>query len=476
VILEGSGLIKGQIVGSKYRLVSPIGQGAMGSVWHAERVDWDAPVALKLLAPELSQSQEFLLRFEREVRLAAALRSPHVVQVLDHGFDTTVQCAFIAMELLEGESLSGRLSRLPRLTPAETVQIVAQIVKALSRAHAAGIIHRDLKPENLFLVYDDGDVLVKVLDFGIAKWTSASLRDALTRPGTALGTPLYMSPEQIRGLPNVDHRADLWSVGVITCECLTGRRPFVGSDIGELAALLLNPARHPKPSSLGPAPPKFDEWFARATHRDISCRFQTARELVEALAPICGATPESVPAGSRSAPPLDDSATVESRNGSWLTQVTAAKSALPSRWLGISLLIASVLAVAGALTERHGQRGADFGLREESRTFLEPQASVGAAPLVPAGTGTSESAPAVPPSLPVLVPATAGSGAVPSHLDKPVEPAVTPNERVGHRRKERATARDRREKKASPITTESSSSPDTERIEINGRPIRTVLE
>jgi serine/threonine protein kinase len=195
-------------------------------------------------------------------------------------------------------SLERRLKRLGRLGPAETLGIISQIVRALSRAHEAGIVHRDLKPENIFLVQNDEEHLAKVLDFGIAKGTHP-LSLGLTRPGRILGTPYYMSPEQFRG-SEIDQRSDLWSLSVIACECLTGRRPFEANDFGELALLLLNGARRPLPSELGPVPVGFDAWFLRATHAELARRFQSARELGHSLAGVCGVSPQR--AGEESAP------------------------------------------------------------------------------------------------------------------------------------------------------------------------------
>ena len=283
--------VAGTIVGGKYRLVSEIGRGGMGSVWRAEHLGWEAPVAVKLMNHDVAEQPEARARFEREVRLAAELRSPHVVQVLDHGIDESSRIPFITMELLEGESLDARLRRKRRLRPTETLEIISQLVRALSRAHEAGVVHRDLKPENVFLVRNDEQSLVKILDFGIAKGSRASLAARLTRPGRVLGTPFYMSPEQFRGSREIDHRADLWSLSAITCECLTGQRPFEAKDIGELALLLLRNSGRPLPSELGTVPPGFDAWFLRATHPELEQRFQSARELGAALARVCGSVP-----------------------------------------------------------------------------------------------------------------------------------------------------------------------------------------
>jgi len=283
--------LSGVVIGGRYRLIAEIGRGGMGAVWRAEHLGWEAPVAVKLMNRDVADRPEALARFEREVRLAAGLRSPHVVQVLDHGIDEGTGIPFIAMELLEGESLEQRLRRLGRLSPDETFSVVTQLVRALSRAHAAGIVHRDLKPDNVFLVRNDEDSIVKILDFGVAKGLVPSLEGGLTRPGSVVGTPFYMSPEQLRGSREIDHRADLWSLSTIACECLTGRRPFEAEDFAQLALLLLGNTGRPLPSTLGRVPPSFDAWFLRATHPDIGQRFQSARELSQTLGLACGISP-----------------------------------------------------------------------------------------------------------------------------------------------------------------------------------------
>jgi eukaryotic-like serine/threonine-protein kinase len=284
----------GSILGGKYKLISEIGRGGMGAVWRAQHLGWDAPVALKIMNRDITARPEALARFEREVRLAAGLRSPHVVQVLDHGLDEATRTPYIAMELLEGESLARRLKQAGRISPAETFHVFSELVRALSRAHAAGIVHRDLKPDNVFLVKNDEESLTKVLDFGVAKWTAPDISESgLTRPGSVVGTPYYMSPEQIQGSREIDHRADLWALAAIACECLTGMRPFEAPDFAQLAVLLLGNSGRPLPSSLGPVPAGFDAWFLRATDPDIARRFQSAREMAQTLAPICDAAAPS---------------------------------------------------------------------------------------------------------------------------------------------------------------------------------------
>jgi serine/threonine protein kinase len=286
--------VAGTVLAEKYRLESLIGRGGMGSVWRAEHLGLNAPVAVKLLnLVQFEGASDALARFHREARSAAAIRSPHVVQILDHGVDATFGVPFIVMELMEGESLANRLTRCGRIPPAEVGRVFAHVARALSRAHEAGIVHRDLKPDNVFLVLNEDEEVAKVLDFGIAKAQAHALgSDSNTRTGAIMGTAYYMSPEQISGTKNVDFRTDLWAMGVMACECLTGRRPFEAESIGGITLkICIEPV--PLPSSLGPVPPGFDDWFSKIVHRDPAERFPSARAAADALRQLCTGNTET---------------------------------------------------------------------------------------------------------------------------------------------------------------------------------------
>ncbi len=254
----------------------------------AEHLGLNAPVAVKLLdLLHFDGASEALNRFHREARSAAAIRSPHVVQIFDHGVDATFGVPFIVMELMDGESLANRLARLGRIGPEEVARIFTHVARALSRAHEAGIVHRDLKPDNVFLVRNEDDEVAKVLDFGIAKAQAHGLNpDSATRTGAVMGTAYYMSPEQISGTKNVDFRTDLWALGVMACECLTGKRPFEADSIGGITLkICIEPI--PLPSSFAPVPLGFDAWFTKMLQRDPLQRFSSAREATEALRQLC---------------------------------------------------------------------------------------------------------------------------------------------------------------------------------------------
>src|SRR5688572_6833298 len=265
----------------------------MGAVYRAERMGWQSPVAIKLMNAMDVHDSPALARFQREARLAASLRSVHVVQVLDDGVDATTGAPFIVMELLDGESLAERLSRVKRLRPQVVAQIITQIARALGRAHDAGLIHRDLKPDNILIVRNDDEELVKVLDFGIAKWLAgphAPTSGTGTLAGQMLGTPAYMSPEHFANSANIDHRADLWSLGVIAFECMTGTRPFLGDTLVSLALSVCS-GKYALASSLAHVPDGFDAWFARAVAPDPAERFPSARLMAEELRGLCGHIP-----------------------------------------------------------------------------------------------------------------------------------------------------------------------------------------
>jgi serine/threonine protein kinase len=269
------------LVANRYLLVKKVGVGGMGSVWAAHDQALDAPCAVKLVNENLIANEEVRVRFAREAKLAAQLRSPHVVHVFDCGEANNT--LYIVMEWLDGESLAQRLEREGKLDGATTYRVVAHVARALTTAHALGIVHRDLKPDNIFLVPGYDEETAKVLDFGIAYDSVYAHRDHLTIPGSLLGTPLYLSPEQARGKP-VDHRADLWSLGVIVFECLTGSSPFDAPAIGEIMGRILYEPL-PRPSELNEElSPEIDAWWLRAASRKKEERFDSAKELVDALA------------------------------------------------------------------------------------------------------------------------------------------------------------------------------------------------
>jgi serine/threonine-protein kinase len=264
-------------------LLRPIGEGGMGKVWIAQHKALETEVVVKFLAAaglDREDREDAEARFKREAAAAAAVKSPHVVQVFDHG-TTPGGLRYIVMEHLEGRDLAAHIAAKGPMAPRDVAAVVSQVAKALSKAHSAGVIHRDVKPENIFLCDGEaGEMFVKVLDFGVAKRERELT--AKTTTGQIIGTPFYMSPEQLLAERPVDARTDIWALGIVVYEALTGKRPYQGATIGALALAIHHAA--PKPSELVPTlPPALDDWFARACARDPDQRFSTVREAAQAM-------------------------------------------------------------------------------------------------------------------------------------------------------------------------------------------------
>jgi serine/threonine protein kinase len=261
-----------------------LSEGGMGSIWVAEHLTLGTQVAVKFIASELVENAAMLARFQLEATSAAQIKSPHVVQMFDHGVTDEGQ-PYIVMELLHGEDLDQRIERKGKLAPAETALVVQHACKALGAAHKLRVVHRDIKPANLFVLETDGEIFVKVLDFGIAKRRSDSVEvTGVTNTGAMVGTPHYMSPEQVTSARHVDASADLWAVAVVAYNCLLGRRPFEGETVGALC-IAIHAGRFLAPTQVDPTrPPALDAWFARALARDPADRFPSARELSDSFA------------------------------------------------------------------------------------------------------------------------------------------------------------------------------------------------
>lgn len=269
------------------RLLRLLGRGGMGTLWIAEHRALGEQVVVKFLNDELADDPAAAGRVAREAAAGARVRSAHVVQILDHG--ACEGSPFIVMELLRGRDLRVLLETRRILPISDTVTIVCQLAKALARTHAEGLVHRDVKPSNIFLVDGEGAIFVKLLDFGLAQNVPRDDSSvAVSRPGA--GTPPYMSPEQIAGEP-VDVQSDIWSLGTVAFECLTGRRPFQGETAGAVA-LAIHTLELPRPSDVNPElAGAIDAWFARVCARRPEGRFSSATEAAEAMAQALGGDP-----------------------------------------------------------------------------------------------------------------------------------------------------------------------------------------
>lgn len=284
--------VRGAVVSGKYRLLRPLGRGGMGLVFEAEHLRLGQRVAIKFLRPDLVSFPDACSRFEREARASARLRGPHVVQVIDVDTDSE-GLPYIVMERVRGRDLEAELRARGRLPIAEAVDYVLQACAALAEAHAAGIVHRDLKPSNLFLADECGMRVLKVLDFGISKISQES-EAWVTSAAITLGTPLYMSPEQVRSSKDVDERTDIWSLGVILYELLAGVPPFCGSTTAAIAAIVADAV--PSLRRLRPeVPAQLDRVIAGALAKSPSDRFPNAEALGAALVPFASTDGLSIP-------------------------------------------------------------------------------------------------------------------------------------------------------------------------------------
>ncbi|HRG99543.1 MAG TPA: serine/threonine-protein kinase [Polyangiaceae bacterium] len=288
--------LEGQIVGEKYVVGRLLGRGGMGTVWAGRHLQLETPVAIKFVHPSLAARPDVLRRFEIEARAAASVGSVHAVQIYDHG-TTPDGLPYIVMEYLEGESLATAVQRRGPVEPARLAKIVEHAARALSKAHRAGVVHRDLKPDNVFLATnvehadDELPYTVKLVDFGIAKIVDQPRVPrglaGPTEPGSVIGTPNFMAPEQLTEAGAPDALTDLWSLGATVFTAMTGRIPFPGEVLGDIV-LKVCTGPMPVPSAVRPGlPAGFDLWFATACHRDRAQRFPSAEELSASLTRVC---------------------------------------------------------------------------------------------------------------------------------------------------------------------------------------------
>ena len=298
--------LAGKVVGGKYRVMRPIASGGMGSVWEGVHLTLGTRVAIKFIRPEYAKDDDSMARFQTEARVMARLQSRYAVHVYDYGI-TPGGLPYLVMEYLEGQSLTGVIEQGGPLPLTEVVHLMSQAAHALEKAHRLGIIHRDVKPENIMLVPDsdaadeDNAQMVKLVDFGVAKvllegdapvevegaTTASSLRRQTAR-GVLLGTPAFMSPEQLLGTGEADRHADLWGLATSAYVAVTAQLPYDGRNLGELVnQVCLNPP--PVPSEALPdVTPGFDEWFARACANKPADRFDDAFAMSAAILAACG--------------------------------------------------------------------------------------------------------------------------------------------------------------------------------------------
>jgi len=276
------------LLDGRYRIDHLLGEGGMGAVYLASHVGLGRQVAIKFLHADLISREEVVGRFYREAQAAAAIRHKNIIEVFDVGMSPKGE-PFLVMEFLEGESLAGLLKRVGPLDLAAACAVMEPVLQALQVAHRKGIVHRDLKPDNIFLAHQHGEPpVVKIIDFGISKFTQGELDKWRTKTGSVMGTPAYMSPEQARGSAGLDHRTDIYSMGTILFEMLTGALPFAGTNFAEyLSAMLVDEPRAPQ-SVYADFPVAAEPVLRKALAKNPDQRFQNATEMLEGLTALPG--------------------------------------------------------------------------------------------------------------------------------------------------------------------------------------------
>jgi serine/threonine-protein kinase len=279
----GSNDYTGLTLADKYHLTTLLGQGGMGAVYRGEHVVIGKRVAVKFLHADLAGNEEVVKRFYREAQAAAAIGHDSIIDVLDVGISPNGE-PYLVMEYLEGESLGDMLARTGPLDLAAALGILEPALRALAAAHAKGIVHRDLKPDNIFVVRQpSGPPKIKLIDFGISKFADGG-GEKLTQTGSVMGTPAYMAPEQARGASTLDHRADLYSMGVILYELLTGKLPFSGSNFTEIIINILTAAPVPPADAHPGFPDEAAALVLRALAKDPADRPQSAEAMIAEMA------------------------------------------------------------------------------------------------------------------------------------------------------------------------------------------------
>jgi serine/threonine-protein kinase len=320
----------------------------MGSVWAARNELTDRDFAIKFLHPKLADNKEALNRFFLEARACGQIKHPAVVDVYDMG-QAEDGSPYLVMELLEGEGFDQRLMRAGVFRPAEAAAWLAFVARGLEEAHVRGLVHRDLKPGNIFFALDDrGDVIPKLLDFGVSKATGTNNDFVKTSTGTVLGSPAYMSPEQARGDVDVDSRSDVWSLGVILYEALTGKVPFDAANYNALMVAIITRPHKPVSEVAPGVPSELSQIVDAALAKDRNDRISTARELADRLEAAAAKLSDvvlpmmgmRVPTMVGGAPPAIPRSTTQN---SWSDGAAAAEPSRSTAWIAAALVAAALV-------------------------------------------------------------------------------------------------------------------------------------
>jgi eukaryotic-like serine/threonine-protein kinase len=438
---------RGEVIAGKYVVDDVLGAGGMGIVVAAHHAALRQRVAIKVLQPQAAGVPEASKRFLREARAAASIQSEHVARVLDVGtLDTGAR--YMVMEFLAGTDLAKRIKQGGALPIADAVDFVLQACEAVAEAHVLGIAHRDLKPANLFLTTRaEGSPLVKVLDFGLSKMVDDDgVRISLTATDFVMGSPQYMSPEQLRSLKDADWRTDIWAVGVILYEFLTGKRPFDGPSLTAVSASIM--VDTPKPiGSLRPGvPAALEVAVLKCIEKDPALRWQSIGELAQAIAPFAppsasllverilrlqpvAATPAGPPTATLSAVPLAADATAglqvehtTARTSAWGSTGPAPKDP-PKLWIAGGMGAAAVLVGVFAWALHARMPGSPAAVAATTTTAAEspsaPPPVVTPAPMI---STTAAVVPSAPASAPSTKPAATSGPAAPPKVTSPVAP------------------------------------------------------
>jgi serine/threonine-protein kinase len=385
----------GQLLLGRYRIVRKLGEGGMGAVYEGKHELIGKRLAIKCLHPQYMSNKEVVERFHREANAATAVGNEHIIEVSDVGsFEDG--SPFIVMEFLEGVEFGRLIEKEGSLPVARLVHIVSQLCNALQAAHARGIVHRDMKPENVYLIKRGGDHdFVKVLDFGISKMkeSNEALGGGLTKTGMALGTPYYMPPEQAQGVKDLDHRADVYAVGVILYQGLTGGLPFDADSYPALMVKILTEPAAPPTLFRSDVPPELEAIVMRAMSKDRAKRHQTMDELAADLAPFASLDGKPVMLGS-----VRPSGAAETTPFSWTqkNETEARKTSEAPRKQS------SMLVMGGAAAGLLLMGGIFLALRGGSAPGPAPAPTPAPAPQVQAPAPVQAPTPVAQPTAPVM--------------------------------------------------------------------------